>query len=455
MKLFYFFIFTIAFSINLNSQFELDNGQLLVKKDSTSFYSFSKKGVYNFSLINDSVVLNSYNNYSFPVPKEIQNLDLFRELKSTSNSKGEVYFLFPGGGLLFQYKNNRIERIDNSFPHRNQFSGHFFSYKGDLFVLGGYGYWKSNSLLTKFNFNSKEWNIIPTIGAPPKLGINSGDFILNNNIVYVFNFTERVDEEDIKNPDLFKLDLNSYSWEAGGTLNRLFNEDLKLNFFEQKVGVQYGKNKYFHKRYDSNVYLIVNPTKNSVKTFTNTNLSLVTRNSIIIGSKIIYTGHSGDRSSEILIMKDINKGSVLVDEGYLTNDLDLILTYSISVGVFCFLLILFTFLKFKKDTFYFVLENNAIKGLNKSLKINKDERFILEILYGAKNNEIDNSYFLNYFKNSDISNDANIKRKNKAIRDLNRKFLETFGLVVVEKIQSKKDSRESVYKISPKIIIKA
>ena len=146
--------FFLAFTINLNSQIEMPKGQLLVVKDSVSFYSFDFSRATYFVDENDSVKKNYYKKYSKAVPKEITNLEYMSRLKSVITPKGEIYFLYPGGGLLFQYKNNTIERVDNSFPHRNQFSGHFFSYENELFLLGGYGYWKSNSILTKFNFTS-------------------------------------------------------------------------------------------------------------------------------------------------------------------------------------------------------------------------------------------------------------------------------------------------------------
>ena len=78
---------------------------------------------------------------------------------------------------------------------------------------------------------------------------------------------------------------------------------------------------------------------------------------------------------------------------------------------------------------------------------------MLELLSNAKNNQIDNVYFLNYFKDSSLSNDANIKRKNKAIADLNNKFLEKFGLKIIEKTSSKTDSRQVIYKLNLKLFL--
>jgi len=453
MKRFGLILSFLVFAIKLNSQIEMSKGQLLVEKDSISFYSFSLNGVSSFVVVNDSIKAVSYKEYSKTIPKEVASLESINRLEAVKNSIGEVYFIYPGGGLLFQYKNNAIERIDNSFPHRNQFSGHFFSYKNELYLLGGYGYWKSNSILTKFNFTSKEWDFVETFGSAPELGINSGSFVLDNDILYVFDFYQKIEDVDKKNDDLFEFDLKTLTWTQKGVLNKLFYGDIQRKTFE--INIPYGANKYLHKHFNSDEFLIIEPSKNLVSTYSNPNLNILRDKAIIVGSKIIYSQLSGDRSFETLIMKDLYDGAVLVDEAYLSNDFDLFLTYFIGVGVFCLLLIVFTVLKFKNDTFYFFLNTESVNGLNKSLKITSDDKFVLELLSNANNNQIDNVYFLNYFKDGSISNDANIKRKNKAINDLNNKFLEKFGLNIIEKTSSKTDSRQVVYKLNPKIILKS
>lgn len=453
MKRFGLIFFFLAFAVKLNSQIEMSKGQLLAAKDSISFYSFNLNGVTSFVIENDSVKESSYKKYPKKIPNEIANLESINKLKTVTNSKGEVYFLYPGGGLLFQYKNDSVERIDNSFPHRNQFSGHFFSYKNEIYLLGGYGYWKSNSILTKFNFTSKEWDYVETLGNAPKLGINDGSFVLDNDILYVFDFYQKIEDVDNKNDDLFELNLKTLTWSQGGVLNKLFYDDIQRKTFE--INIPYGTNKYLHKHFNSDEFLIIEPSKNLVSTYSSPDLNIIRDNAIMVGSKIIYSQLSGDRSFETLIMKDLYEGAVLVDEAYLSNDFDLFLTYFIGVGVFCLLLIVFTILKFKNDTFYFFLNTESVNGLNKSLKITSDDKFVLELLSNAKNNQIDNVYFLNYFKDSSLSNDANIKRKNKAIADLNTKFLEKFGLNIIEKTSNKTDSRQVIYKLNPKIILKS
>jgi hypothetical protein len=112
-----------------------------------------------------------------------------------------------------------------------------------------------------------------------------------------------------------------------------------------------------------------------------------------------------------------------------------------------------TFLKFKRDTVYFVINDSTLTGINKSMNISVDEKFVIELLSNSKNNQVDNVFFLNYFKKPELSDDANIKRKNKVIKDLNFKFEETFNLELIIKTTKQSDSRQVVYKLNPKVLI--
>ena len=59
----------------------MSKGQLLVAKDSVSFYSFDLNGVTSFIIENDSVKRRSYKEYSKKIPAEVANLESINKLK--------------------------------------------------------------------------------------------------------------------------------------------------------------------------------------------------------------------------------------------------------------------------------------------------------------------------------------------------------------------------------------
>ena len=116
-------------------------------------------------------------------------LTTFSESQRTEFNQRKVYLLYPGGGVLYEFFNGSINRVDSSFAQRNQYAGAFFSYNNQLYLLGGYGFWKTKSILTKFNFNSGDWEYIKTTGVAPD-GISNPVFTLKNNTLYLFDFFE-------------------------------------------------------------------------------------------------------------------------------------------------------------------------------------------------------------------------------------------------------------------------
>ena len=438
-------LFFLCMSFNwLNSQI-LDGGiKLLVSKDSVSFYAFNKTSVCEYTILESKKLSKKRVKYSNPFPEELKNTEL-DVLSSVYSSDGSVYFLYPGGGILFKYLNGVFERIDESFAYRNQYSGHFFEYKKELYLLGGYGYWQSNSLLIKFNFELRNWELVPTSGQMPKLGVNAGSFVLDGNILTVFDFNQRVDDLDVKNNSLYSLDLDKMIWAREGLLNKMLFAENKKDF---ELVVEFEKS-LLQKNLTDNDLRIITPKNNQIKFFKAEELHNINAKAIIVGDNVVYPVLSADREYETLTVKNLNENIVFLSEESLSNDFNLLVNYFIYVGVFCVLLIALTFFKFRKEKFVFFLSENSLSGLNKTMLVNKDELFILELISRSKGREIDNSYILSYFKSSTISLDASVKRKNKVIEELNRKGLEKFELVLIIKKSKKSDSRKVKYQLNP------
>ncbi len=77
-----------------------------------------------------------------------------------------LYLSFSGSGRI--YKLNGIEdssyvfsRIDLTENINYNLGAHYFSYKEQLYSLGGYGFWKTNGNLKFFNLKDKQWDIVP------------------------------------------------------------------------------------------------------------------------------------------------------------------------------------------------------------------------------------------------------------------------------------------------------
>ena len=58
-------------------------------------------------------------------------------LKKLENDK--FYLFHNGGGLVLSLENDKLNRVDNSFPFMNKFFGDIIKYDDKIFHFGGYG----------------------------------------------------------------------------------------------------------------------------------------------------------------------------------------------------------------------------------------------------------------------------------------------------------------------------
>ena len=97
-----FFRFLILFFCLFSFSQGLLTKPLLVKKDSVSFYSFTNQGVTHFQFNDLNKLSKKHVNYSVKIPKSLEAMGVS---SLSAISKGDVvYFLYPGGGVLYKFK---------------------------------------------------------------------------------------------------------------------------------------------------------------------------------------------------------------------------------------------------------------------------------------------------------------------------------------------------------------
>ena len=446
----FFRVFLLLFCfLSFSQDFKAE--PLLVKKDSVSFYSFSEKSVSYFRFNDQNKLIVKSIDYNKSLPKSLDS-DLIAGLSAVSK-KGVVYLLYPGGGILYRFKDNAIERIDESFAHRSQFSGHFFMYKENLYLLGGYGYWKSGSSLTKFNFQSGSWDLVSTSGQVPPEGIDQGSFVVKENILSVFDFYETNAGASKLNPNLFALNLDTFMWSKKGALNSLFKNDIRRSILLAKLPY---KESLITKAPWENEFQIVSPSLNSIKTYKTNDLSQLSNNSIVVGDRMVYFSRDAKRTGYTVVFKPLSDLLLLPSEELLYNDTLTFKVYGFFAMSLLFIFLLTVIIYFKRSAKACFLSANSLSFEEKSIAINTDERYFLKLLVNSKKGTIENSLILSYFKNGTTSLDAAIKRKNKMIDFLNKKFFDCFEAPLINKASGLKDSREVFYILnsSVKVFVK-
>ena len=436
-----FFFQSLLYGQNLdNSSFLLVEGE-----NPNYYYVLTEEGYY----ISENSESFTFKNYVKPIPKSL-NININTLIPVTHKSK--TYLLYPGGGLLYSFSNGAIERVDRSFPHRNQYGGHFFSYADNLFLIGGYGYWQTKSIITKFNFNSGDWEIVATSGQSPD-GIDQGTFYVKNNRLYVFDFLTRTsnNQKEKRNDNLYALNLETFIWSKFGVINGLVRpggemQGIKRFFnFQDKLLFSYTNSPVFYLAdFDKN---IVEKFGDDVLFYKSDGRSFIKKNNLIGAVQNSLTGDFTIESFDISSLLSGKAHSTF----YLYRDTDQFFNYIYFALFFLVILIIALSIYYWKIAQTYLLDEKTISISGSLLELKEIEQKLISMF--CKKRNVSNSEIMALFHDNEKTKDFAVKRKNKTIATLNNKLYSAFKIEFINKQKSKSDSRQLIYFLNKKVRI--
>jgi len=436
----------------------IGNDFLIVNGPGIYFNILTKSGYF---LGNIETKRFNFFKYKSPLPKELFNdqsgseidlqalvpLSVFSDSERTEFNQRRVYLLYPGGGILYEFFNGSVNRIDSSYAQRNQYSGAFFNYNNQLYLLGGYGFWKTKSILTKFNFNSGDWEYVKTSGNLPE-GINNPVFVLKNNILHLFNFSERPQNQlDVKNPNLYSLNMETLNWRKGGLINPHFLE-LKNSSADRFF---YINGKTIINKSQSPMIFEIDLDNNKIKKYADNLLLYKSAGKSIVKKGIIISSvrNTSNNTSSITYydLSDLEK-SVISEEYFIRGSISFV-NYIIGGGIALIIILIFLWLSNDNvSKSYFVSSNSLFNSLNQ-INLDPDEAKVM--LLFTRKEIVPNKEILVLFEEKGKTKDFATKRKNKTIESLNKRFKRVFGKNIIVKEKDQLDSRLTNYALNNKI----
>tara|TARA_R110002072_G_scaffold22666_2_gene79603 strand:+ start:13112 stop:14428 length:1317 start_codon:yes stop_codon:yes gene_type:complete len=176
-------------------------------------------------IVNDSLLYCGYDfkNHSFTGLDTEKPHNLW--LRYIYSNEDKTLIVASSCGPVYQFEENDFKRLDNSFPHRNQYGAGHFLYNNTPHLFGGYGLFTFKNLITKFNFNTGEWEEVKVNSKVKPEPRREFLYHQNDSLFYVINGLKK----DPKNPSkakiiddnrLWKLDLNTMMWKKAGTVKQ-------------------------------------------------------------------------------------------------------------------------------------------------------------------------------------------------------------------------------------------
>jgi hypothetical protein len=185
------------------------------------------------------------------------------------NVKGKNYLVSKGCGEVYEFRNDSIVRIDNSFQHKNQFESCSFVYKDEIYYFGGYGLFTFKNILTKFDFKIREWELVKyndyeNIPEPRQSALS----FLKDDFLYIIsgyaedNKTNQTTGTSKRVNDIWKLDLKTRKWNFIGNINP--RKELLYNFYgrfsyQTENKMIYDNNRLFEFDFENNTLKFSEP----------------------------------------------------------------------------------------------------------------------------------------------------------------------------------------------------
>ncbi|MBP6054306.1 MAG: hypothetical protein KA527_01600 [Cytophagaceae bacterium] len=137
------------------------------------------------------------------------------------NLKNKQLISLPGTGQVYHFDStkNVLERLDKTFFRGYNFHALQFVRNDTLFSLGGEGFWRSNSILSFFDFKNKEWEEIKTKGDIPRGVISFSAGIQPNQRTVLAVEAFHQGDYQVRNLGYYALDLLSLTWEKKGDVD--------------------------------------------------------------------------------------------------------------------------------------------------------------------------------------------------------------------------------------------
>ena len=440
--------FLYDFDIKLNELYTLNEKlELSTYKLSTN----SLKGISKIKILNE-LKLESFD-WDYIVKNQLININKnlgFSDLKLIKLNDNGFKLVHKGGGLMFDINEGMLKREDNSFAFMNKFHGNYFEFESSVFHFGGFGLFRSNNTLLKFDKgNSNQWDEIPYQNSLPSeisKGIVSFSSALIGSVYYIIGGNSNFNGEIEFNTSILKFDLDTYVWKRIGEINLdlsnnpliITNDDSyyifeKENLYVATIG-NYELSKYDY-NFNFNPALLGNSIQMKdkpmtfISEFSKGDEFSDTANDII-SNKIVYTFKPHNSKYETKILQKYNLLDIvdiksktqlpLLKNEQSRNQFFIPILILISIIILNLIYKAFRETKKEKTIKLYRFENNQLYFNETQIEIDNNSILILEMLNNTEN--VTSNDIVSALVKNGLSLDYASKIKNKVIESLNDKF---------------------------------
>ena len=363
----------------------------------------------------------------------------------------QSYMIDQLGGHVFKLEGNSLERIDNSYQHRMQLGSEILIHNDTIFRHGGYGFWETRSLLTFYDFNSNEWDVVKTKNmGPEKFGHLSSSN--NKELVFYGGYLNNESQgvSDKKSNSIYLFDLNQRKWISKG--------NSQYHFSKRDRVISIDNNKSLILRKDT--LFLIDPFNNKIDLFksnsflktvvSNPKLRSVYKDSVFYLINKIHSTNSYEinkREYSEILSNPIEEIEFIKNEEF---NYYWVLPPSILIFVFIYL---FRFKK-RSDLKKLIVVGHKAVFKGKSIQLTNEEKRVL--LCFTHTNKTSNKDLIESIGKNELNYNHQLRILNNTVKDLNNKFNVLLDLknplIIISK--SSLDKRVRVFILNENVFIR-
>ena len=432
--LLFFSYFHFLNAANTNYKIRLDNDVIsqLYDPESSLVHFISPDSLF-------SVDLKSFEITSV-TPLNFKDLDI-RKTESII-IKGEIFFIDFSGGRVFKVSEKGLARLDKSFNHRMQSYSSIFIYDNTIYRYGGYGYWGVRKIITKYNFETQEWEKVKVKSKNEPTGrFDPLTFVKGDDLYLIGGTGLNISDNRYTFHDIWKFNFKSSEWENLGTINSpefIFDTFQSTNNFFGSLGIYDFENTTFYSLDKETLYLKTFQKSHFfqkiIKGFMPFSMDDDTLVSVInIGDGIFLRKLS---MNEILL--ELKDHKPLIPQSFQFNQ------YLYFIPILLLIIAIYIFFNNRNNIVMIYLD--TIRRGSRSVGITEKEYLFMKYLCKNPTN-VDTKTVLSILGEKHFNNSHNARLKNEIIKSLNDKLitlLEAKRPLIMEK-KSDYDKRFKVY----------
>lgn len=323
--------------------------------------------------------------------------------------KDKNYFVHKGCGTVYEFRNDSILRIDNSFEHKNQFYASSFVYNDEIYYFGGYGLFTFKNILTRYDFRTKEWELIKYKNNEnvPLARNNACVFLDRENLFIIGGYTENYKTNTTTSDskrlyDIWKLNLNTKEWNYLGDLknkNILLFTNLNYSVSDK---FYFDNGKLFQFNFKENKLLSTQPKD----LYTNSTLEQYNSKT----SQIFYVLSNSDDSKkeyEVIVENFDDYKSDFVNEEDLFESNNSTQNILLTLAVLSISLVVFYFFKKKRKPQYknkIILKDSIFYYKDKVISnLSSEENELLHFFFKHKHQALPMNEVVDFFSKNDAT----------------------------------------------------